>query len=79
MSRTFFSIAEFESRHEKVRAAMDDLGIELLLVLAPSHVNYLIGTPAKRSWTARSHSTPQDESGAFRRRSPARSGTAAVE
>ena len=47
MSRTFFSIAEFQSRHDKVRAAMDDLGIDLLLVLAPSHVNYLIGTPAK--------------------------------
>ena len=47
MSRTFFPIAEFESRHERVRAAMDDLGIDLLLVLAPSHVNYLIGTPAK--------------------------------
>lgn len=47
MSRTFFPIAEFESRHDKVRAAMDGLGIDLLLVLAPSHVNYLIGTPAK--------------------------------
>ena len=47
MSRTFFPIAEFRSRHDKVRAAMDDLGIDLLLVLAPSHVNYLIGTPAK--------------------------------
>lgn len=47
MSRTFFPIAEFESRHKKVRAAMDDLGLDLLLVLAPSHVNYLIGTPAK--------------------------------
>ena len=47
MSRTFFPIAEFESRHDKVRAAMDDLGIDLLLVQAPSHVNYLIGTPAK--------------------------------
>ena len=47
MSRTFFSMAEFRSRHDKVRAAMDGLGIELLLVLAPSHINYLIGTPAK--------------------------------
>ena len=47
MSRTFFPVAEFQSRHDKVRAAMDDLGIDLLLVLAPSHVNYLIGTPAK--------------------------------
>ena len=47
MSSSFFPIAEFESRHDKIRAAMDDLGIDLLLVLAPSHVNYLIGTPAK--------------------------------
>ena len=47
MSSSFFSTAEFESRHDKVRAAMDGLGIDLLLVLAPSHVNYLIGTPAK--------------------------------
>ena len=47
MSRTFFPMAEFRSRHDKVRAAMDGLGIELLLVLAPSHINYLIGTPAK--------------------------------
>jgi Xaa-Pro dipeptidase len=38
---------EFESRHDKVRAAMDDAGIDLLLVLAPVHINYLIGTPAK--------------------------------
>ena len=42
-----FPSAEFQNRHDKVRAAMDDLGIDLLLVLAPSHVNYLIGTPAK--------------------------------
>ena len=47
MSRTFFPVAEFQSRHDRVRAAMDGIGIDLLLVLAPSHVNYLIGTPAK--------------------------------
>jgi Xaa-Pro dipeptidase len=47
MSKTFFAMQEFESRHDKVRAAMDDAGIDLLLVLAPVHINYLIGTPAK--------------------------------
>ena len=47
MSKAFFSTAEFADRQEKVRAAMDDAGIDLLLVFAPTHVNYLIGTPAK--------------------------------
>lgn len=47
MSKTFFAMNEFESRHDKVRAAMDEVGIDLLLVLAPVHINYLIGTPAK--------------------------------
>ncbi len=47
MSKTFFASAEFESRRDKVRAAMDGAGIDLLLVLAPVHINYLIGTPAK--------------------------------
>ena len=47
MSKTFFSAMEFESRHDKVRSAMDDAGIDLLLVVAPAHVNYLIGTPTK--------------------------------
>ena len=42
-------------------------------------VNRNLALVFKRSWTARSHSAPQDESGAFRRRSPARSGTVAVE
>ena len=47
MSRAFFSAAEFADRQEKVRSAMDDAGIDLLLVFAPTHVNYLIGTPTK--------------------------------
>jgi Xaa-Pro dipeptidase len=47
MSKDFFALSEFEDRHEKVRAAMDEAGIDLLLVLAPVHINYLIGTPAK--------------------------------
>ncbi|MDH3476237.1 MAG: Xaa-Pro peptidase family protein [Rhodospirillales bacterium] len=47
MSKDFFAPSEFEGRHDKVRAAMDEAGIDLLLVLAPVHINYLIGTPAK--------------------------------
>ena len=47
MSKTFFAMSEFESRHNKVRAAMDKAGVDLLLVIAPVHINYLIGTPAK--------------------------------
>lgn len=47
MSKAFFTQAEFESRHQKVRSAMEDAGIELLLVVAPQNINYLIGTPAK--------------------------------
>ena len=47
MSKSFFSPAEFESRHDKVRVAMDDAGVDLLIVVAPVHINYLIGTPAK--------------------------------
>lgn len=47
MSKTFFAVREFEDRHDKVRAAMDESGIDVLLVLAPVHINYLIGTPAK--------------------------------
>ena len=47
MSKNFFALSEFDSRHDKVRAAMDEADIDLLLVLAPAHINYLIGTPAK--------------------------------
>ena len=47
MSKNFFALSEFEGRCDKVRAAMGEAGIDLLLVLAPVHINYLIGTPAK--------------------------------
>lgn len=47
MSKSFFALSEFEGRHDRVRAAMDEAAIDLLLVLAPAHINYLIGTPAK--------------------------------
>ncbi len=47
MSKHDFDKAEFENRHARVRAAMEEAGIDLLLVVAPIHINYLIGTPAK--------------------------------
>ncbi|MCP4979290.1 MAG: aminopeptidase P family protein [Gammaproteobacteria bacterium] len=47
MSKHFFAKDEFESRQRKVREAMANAGIELLLVIAPVHINYLIGATAK--------------------------------
>ncbi len=47
MSKYFFATDEFESRQRKVREAMEQAGIELLLVIAPVHINYLIGATAK--------------------------------
>lgn len=47
MSKTFFTQKEFEERQRKVRSAMETAGIDLLLVIAPVHINYLIGSPAK--------------------------------
>ena len=47
MSKHFFSKEEFAHRHCKVREAMEVAGIDLLLVVAPVHINYLIGATAK--------------------------------
>ena len=47
MSKYYFSEQEFETRQQKVRVAMEQAGIELLLVIAPIHINYLIGATAK--------------------------------
>lgn len=47
MSKADFPLTEFESRQQRVRREMEKAGIELLLVVAPIHINYLIGTPAK--------------------------------
>ena len=47
MSKTFFASAEFESRRDKVRAAMDGAGIDLLLVSSPENVLWLCGYQAK--------------------------------
>ncbi len=47
MSKAFFTQEEFAQRHQKVREAMASAGIDVLLVIAPVHINYLIGSPAK--------------------------------
>jgi Xaa-Pro dipeptidase len=47
MSKHFFSKEEFAHRHCKVREAMEVAGIDLLLVVAPVHINYLIGATTK--------------------------------
>ncbi|MCP4471940.1 MAG: aminopeptidase P family protein [Gammaproteobacteria bacterium] len=47
MSKHFFTKAEFESRQRRVRETMEQAGIDLLLVIAPVHINYLIGATAK--------------------------------
>ncbi len=47
MSKQYFAKSEFEDRQSKVREAMSKAGIELLLVIAPVHINYLTGASAK--------------------------------
>jgi Xaa-Pro dipeptidase len=47
MSKQYFAKSEFDDRQSKVREAMSKAGIELLLVIAPVHINYLTGASAK--------------------------------
>ena len=47
MSKYDFELAEFQDRQARVRAAMESAGIDLLLVLHPVNINYLIGSRAK--------------------------------
>ncbi len=47
MTKNAFPQAEFDTRHRNVRAAMEKAGIDVLIVVAPQNINYLIGTPAK--------------------------------
>ena len=47
MSKHDFELSEFEARHQRVREGMEQAAIDLLLVIAPIHINYLVGTPAK--------------------------------
>ncbi len=47
MSNKFFEPAEFETRQQRVRTAMEKQQIDLLLVISPININYLIGSTAK--------------------------------
>lgn len=47
MSKFEFEMKEFEERHARVRAAMDKEGLDLILVIAPQNIHWLIGTRAK--------------------------------
>ena len=47
MSKHDFEAAEFAERQARVRGAMDVAGLDLLLVIAPVNINYLIGSRAK--------------------------------
>ena len=47
MSKHDFELAEFETRQRRVREAMEKAGIDLLLVIHPVNINYLIGSRHK--------------------------------
>lgn len=47
MSKSFFEPAEFQARQNRVRAAMTQQGIDLLLVINPVNINYLVGSATK--------------------------------
>lgn len=47
MPQLDFELEEYQERQARVRAAMEDSGIELLLVISPVNINYLIGCKAK--------------------------------
>lgn len=47
MSKQDFSAEEFETRHRRVRVAMAEQGLDVLIVIAPTNIQYLIGTRTK--------------------------------
>jgi len=47
MSKHDFEVKEFQDRQARVRAAMEAEGIDLLLVISPVNINYLIGVGCK--------------------------------
>ncbi len=47
MSKSDFSPDEFEGRHRRVREQMEREGIDLLLVIHPTNIQYLIGSRTK--------------------------------
>ncbi|NIV97824.1 aminopeptidase P family protein, partial [Candidatus Saccharibacteria bacterium] len=46
MSKHEFEMKEFETRQRRVREAMDKEGLDLILVIAPQSIHWLIGTRA---------------------------------
>ena len=47
MTNLDFEISEFEDRQQRTRAAMEKIGIDLLIVTHPVNINYLIGSRIK--------------------------------
>ena len=47
MSNLDFEISEFEDRQQRTRAAMEKIGIDLLIVTNPVNINYLAGSRIK--------------------------------
>ncbi len=47
MSKTDFTREEFDARHAAVRRAMSEKGVDLLIVIAPTNIQYLIGSRTK--------------------------------
>ncbi|MBI4182408.1 MAG: aminopeptidase P family protein [Proteobacteria bacterium] len=47
MSKHDFALSEFQDRQRRVRAEMERAGLDLLLVISPVNVNYLIGSRGK--------------------------------
>jgi Xaa-Pro dipeptidase len=47
MSKDFFERSEFEARQAKVRKAMAAQDLDLMMVISPVNINYLIGAAAK--------------------------------
>src|ERR1700743_1842 len=47
MSKDFFEKSEFEARQAKVRKAMATQDLDLMMIISPVNINYLIGAAAK--------------------------------
>src|ERR1700730_2627740 len=47
MSKDDFPLEEFNIRHQRVRAAMERDGVELIIVIHPTNIQYLIGARTK--------------------------------
>ena len=62
MSKDDFSAAEFESRQRRVREAMVDQQLDILIVIAPANMQYLIGTRTKSYQEFQCLLFPLDES-----------------